>query len=114
LRFSSAIVAISQPKTDLSLATTSPVAFGLFGANDPGLGNLDQHGAICLRSGARQPAALRSVVAKFLSVGIFVFGIDFHIEFRIAIDSSVSLENRDKARKFLFKFSRLMEPISVP
>jgi hypothetical protein len=62
--------------------------FGLFDTKDPGFGNLNQHGAISPRSGARQPAAFGSVVAKFLSVGIFVFGIDFHFEFRIAIDSS--------------------------
>jgi hypothetical protein len=97
--------------TDLSLAAALRLAFGLFGTNYPGFGNLDQHGAICPRSGARQPAAFGSVVAKFLSVRIFVFGIDFHFEFRIAIDSSVSLKNRCKAGKFLFKFSRLTEPI---
>ena len=89
------------------------VAFGLFGTNYPGFGDLDQHGAISLRSRLRKPAAFRSVVAKFLSVRIFVFGIDFHFEFRIAIESFAFPENRDKARKFLFKFSRLTEPIPV-
>jgi hypothetical protein len=31
---------------------------------------------------------LRSEGAKSLGVRIFIFGIDFHFEFRIAIDSS--------------------------
>jgi hypothetical protein len=99
--------------TDLSLTAALRLTFGLFGTNCPGFGNLDQHGAICPRGGARQPVALGSVVAKFLSVRIFVFGIDFHFEIRIAIDSFVSPKNRCKARKFLFKFSRLTEPIPV-
>ena len=42
----------------------------------------------------RARAAFGSVVAKFFDVGFIVFRINFHFEFRIAIDSSVFPENR--------------------
>jgi hypothetical protein len=71
-------------------------AFGLFGTNYPGFGNLDQRDAILFRSGARQPTAFGSVIAKFFGVGfIIVVNIDFHLEIRIAFDSFVCNENVD-------------------
>ncbi|HKD35230.1 MAG TPA: hypothetical protein VKB78_00475 [Pirellulales bacterium] len=78
---------------DLLLAIALCARFGLFGTECPGLGNLDQYGAIFFRSGARKPMAFGSVIAKFLSVRLIVFrlivfGINFHIEIRITIDSS--------------------------
>ena len=75
------------------------VAFGPFGTNHPGFGNLHQHDAICFRGGARQPTAFGGVVAKFLSVCFIVFRINFHFEFRITIDSSVFPENRIRPGK---------------
>lgn len=62
------------------------ITFGLFGTNNPGVGNLDQHRAIVSRGGARQPTALGRVVAKFFGIRlIVVVNINFHCEFRIRI-----------------------------
>ena len=68
-------------------------AFGLFGTNDPGFGNLHQYNTIFFGYAARQPAAFRSVVAKFLRIDfIVIFHINFHFEFRIiTIDFSALL-----------------------
>lgn len=88
------------------------IVFGLFGNNDPGFRNFHQHDAICLRGGARQPAALNRVIAKFFCVRfIVVFGINFHFAIRIAIDSFVPVKKSDRVRKFPFKFVLLAEPI---
>jgi hypothetical protein len=75
---------------DLAAAIAPRIAFGLFGTNNPGVGNLGQHRAIVLRSGTRQPTALGRVVAKFFGIrAIVVVNINFHCEFHIRIDSSV-------------------------
>ena len=74
------------------LATHEAIAlaarFGLFSTEGPGFGNFDQHDAILFRSVARQPTAFGRVIAKFLGVRLIVFSINFHIEFRITINSS--------------------------
>ena len=76
-------------------------AFGLFGTNDPGVGNLGQRGAICFRGGAREPPAFGSVIAKLFRIRfiIIIFGINFHVEFHIVIDSFLFPENPVPWRK---------------
>jgi hypothetical protein len=64
----------------------------LFGTHFPGFGNLDQHNAIGFRGGARQPTAFGSVATESFSVDFIVLSINFHFEFRIAIDSYRTLK----------------------
>jgi hypothetical protein len=68
----------------LMFALALGAAFGLFRTNDPRLRDFDQDGSVCLRRAAREPAAFGGVFAEFFCVGFIVFGIDFHVKFRIA------------------------------